>query len=95
LGSHNVVYASICETGADRGYFEKVFPGIAGLYHLKAFNALSLIALYRETGEKRQLKLAKQFATSIKGLARAGVSGLTVSVAVQFLVFLPCHSRLS
>jgi hypothetical protein len=65
-----------------------VFPGIAGIYHLYAFNGLSMISLYRETKDKKYLKLAKSFAAKIKGYALAGVRSpwrLTTTKRARFI----------
>jgi predicted ATPase len=64
-----------------------VFPGIAGIYHLYAFNGLSMVSLYRETKDKKYLKLAKSFAAKIKGYALAGVRspGRFLTTSARFL----------
>ena len=70
---HEIVYLAMKKSEMDKGYFEKIFPGISGIYHLYAFNGLSMVSLYRETKEKKYLKLARRFAGKIKQWAMAGV----------------------
>jgi hypothetical protein len=73
FGEHRLVHSTILATGADKGYFEKTFPGIAGLVHVNALSALSMFSLYRETKTRSTLRLARKFAAHIKRLALAGV----------------------
>jgi hypothetical protein len=73
LGKHLMVYQSIVRTGFCEGAYERIFPGILGLIHLYAYNGLSMYSLYRETNDKKYLKLAKKFAGTVKKWARSGV----------------------
>lgn len=75
LGDHAAVDAAIRNTSMHKGYYEKMFPGIFGLYHLYAFNALSMISLYRKARNRKHLRLAKKFGSRIKKWAMSGVSG--------------------
>lgn len=78
FGDHQLVYDCIKMTKMDKGAYEKAMPGMASLVTLYAFNGLSMIALYRETQNRKALKLAKKFAAKIKAWALVGVRRLRV-----------------
>lgn len=82
LGNHDLVYEAIRITNMDKGHYEQVFPGIAGIYYLYAYNGLSMISLYRSTKKKQFLKMAKRFAIKIKGWVTAGVSDWRVPFCI-------------
>jgi uncharacterized protein YyaL (SSP411 family) len=65
----------------DHGRRRLTFVIVLGIYHLYAFNGLSMISLYRETKNKKYLKLAKKFASKIKSWANSEVSSTYESVA--------------
>jgi len=52
---------------------EVIFPGILGIVHLYAFNGLSMISLYRESDDKKYLKMARKFSAKVKHWVAAGV----------------------
>jgi uncharacterized protein YyaL (SSP411 family) len=65
----------------DHGRRRLTFVIVLGIYHLYAFNGLSMISLYRETKNKKYLKLAKTFASKIKSWANSEVSVIYGSMA--------------
>ena len=82
FGQHQLVHRCIRRTGMHLGSYLRLFPGIVGLYHLYAFNGLSMISLYRDTGEEKYLRLARKFASKIKFWAKSGVRGLLCGTRV-------------
>lgn len=73
FGDDDLVYTLVKKTDMDSGSYEKVIAGNLGLCHLYAFNGLAMVSLYRKTGEKTYLKLAKKFAARVKAWSAAGV----------------------
>lgn len=82
FNKHQIVYESIKKTNMDKGFYEKIFPGLVGSCHLYAFNGLSMISLYRETRDRKYLSMAKKFASKIRTLTLAGVSPRRISCIV-------------
>ena len=73
FGNYRLVYETIRKTDMDNGYFDTILQSRNDVCHIYAFNGLAMVSLYRETKEKKHLKMAKKFAAKIKGWARAGV----------------------
>jgi predicted ATPase len=95
LGKHIEVYKSIIRTSFSAGAYERIFPGIFGLIHLYAYNGLSMFSLYRESNDKKYLKLAKKFAAMIKKWARSGVRPRLFAFLIVRLVSMKSNPLLS
>jgi predicted ATPase len=83
FGQYERVYESILLTRTHRWSYEKIFPGIFGLCHLYTFNGLSMLSLFRKTGDKKYLYLARKFATKIKKWTKKGVRFISARLRNQ------------
>lgn len=82
FGKYALVYETIRKTDMDNGYFDTMLQARNDLCHIYAFNGLSMVSLFRETNDRKYLKMGKKFAAKIKSWAKAGVSAV-VSVYRQ------------
>jgi hypothetical protein len=77
LGDHDLVVHLMKSSGADNGFYERLNPGMHGMYALYAQCALSSITVSRRstTRQKRKyINIALKFALKIQEWVKKGVS---------------------